>query len=145
MTSRIAALGFLLALAACGARSNIDDETAGADGSGGFDGTGGVGATGGVGGVGEDGACDTLLLVGPILEVEHPANHADQRCALVRSSDDGHQITVAFQRWDTTLAAPWLSQVHATLSPWKSWPSGILTPTYTTFGSNTTSTGCHAV
>jgi len=159
LSSGIVALA--LAITACGSRSRLLESTAGAGGAGAtsgsggsvsgggtsFGGTGGTssggapfgGTGGGPGGVGGTSNCDGLFLAGEIIEVEHPANVLDGGPRLTASSDDGSRLTTAFIR-ETLSSSGFRQLVHASFSPWQSWPQAVLGPAFTTFASSELST-----
>ncbi|MCC6898317.1 MAG: hypothetical protein IT377_05045 [Polyangiaceae bacterium] len=152
------AAGFAIALCVvgCGSRSRLLDFGAGGGaGSGGAAGSGGVagqggggfggsvggsggvaGSDGGFGGVGGSVQCDGLFQVGESVEVQKPAKDQDAAPRLVSSSDDDHQISVAFVRQPVETPVAFNQIKHATLSPWAGWPAGKkLAPTYDTVSS----------
>lgn len=101
-------------------------------GSGGVAGSGGSAGSAGSGG---SGPCQGLALVEPILEIVRPATHADDVPLLTASSDDGEQLTVAFQRYEPAVPGGARQALHASLRPWESWPESDIETTFSTFTS----------
>ena len=99
---------------------------------GGGAGTGAVGGTGGsvqTGGTSATAGC--LQQVPPIVQAtDGTSPYPDRHPHLVRSSNDGQQMTVAFSRASPDV----VSLRHATFHPWTQWPSsGVVAPVYDSF------------